>query len=111
VLWGVRDWPTSSTVAATDLAALLTEIKGVEVLHTEINQLVVAVSGPSDGSHPDVHTQRVLTALQSGGVCFPTGTTWHGRTAIRFSVSNWRTDIGDMSATADAVAAAQSIRD
>ncbi len=106
---GLADMVDRCCDRAADLASLLAEVEGVELLHTEINQVVIAVDGPPNGSHPDVHTHRVLTALQNGGMCFPTGTTWRGRAAIRFSVSNWRTDIGDVSATVDAVA--QSVRE
>ena len=95
---------------AADLADLLSEARahGVEVRHTEINQLVVAFRDPSPEADDDAHTLRVLSALQSGGVCYPTGTNWHGRAAVRFSVSNWRTDVNDIHLSAEAIIAAHA---
>ena len=80
---------------ASDFEAQLAIVEGVEILHAEINQLVVGFVDPA-GLDDDAHVDRVLTRVQGDGVCYPTGTRWHGRRAMRISVSNWRTDEGDV---------------
>ena len=93
---------------AAELAALLSPVDGVEVMQTQINQIVIAFNDSSPMADHDGHTQRVLSAIQDSGVCFPTGTVWHGRSAIRVSVSNWRTDEIDIDETAAALIDAHS---
>ncbi len=41
-------------------------------------------------------TSRTLDALQAGGECFCSGTTWHGEPAIRVSVCSWATTADDV---------------
>jgi hypothetical protein len=70
-----------------------------------LNQLVVRFLDPN-GRDDDAHTRAVLARVLSGGVCYPTITTWRGRAAIRISVSNWATDDDDVARTVEAIAAA-----
>jgi len=91
---------------AAQMAERLSEVDGVEVMQSEINQIVVVFSDPSPAGDHDSHNRRVLAAVQSGGVCYPTGTKWKGRSALRLSVSNWRTDEQDITEAFDALIAA-----
>ena len=78
-----------------------------EVFHQEINQVVVGFDDPAGGDC-DGHTDRVLERIQRDGTCFMTGTRWHDRSAIRISVSNWRTDETDVRRSVDAIVTAHT---
>ena len=63
---------------------------GHEVLNEVVlNQVVVAFGAPE-------RTLRVVGALQEDGTCWCGNTVWHGRTAMRISVSNWSTTDADV---------------
>ncbi len=100
---GLADMIDRCCDRAADLAERLAKAEGVDVMQAEINQIVVAFRDSSPLADHDGHTQRVLTAARDGGVCYPTGTTWRGRSAMRISVSNWRTDENDVASTAAAL--------
>jgi cysteine sulfinate desulfinase/cysteine desulfurase-like protein len=51
----------------------------------------------------DETTAAVLADVQASGVAWMGGTTWDGRPAIRFSVSNWRTSEEDVDRTLTAL--------
>jgi len=44
----------------------------------------------------DAATAATLAAAQADGTCWPSGTTWRGRTCIRLSVCNWQTTAEDV---------------
>jgi hypothetical protein len=44
----------------------------------------------------DDTTRRVIAAVQEEGTCWAGGTTWHGRAAMRVSVSSWATTEEDV---------------
>jgi glutamate/tyrosine decarboxylase-like PLP-dependent enzyme len=70
---------------------------GVEVLNDVVlNQLVV-------GFGSDENTQRAIAALQEARVIWAGGTRWHGRQALRISISAWATTQDDMAATLKAI--------
>ncbi|MEZ4615470.1 MAG: aminotransferase class V-fold PLP-dependent enzyme [Caldilineaceae bacterium] len=54
-----------------------------------LNQVMVAFGD-------DATTQRVLAAVQQEGTCWCGGTVWHGRAAMRISVSSWATTDQDV---------------
>ena len=87
---------------ASEFGALLSTVDGIEVLRAEINQLVVGFDDPA-GLDDDAHADRVLARVQDDGVCYLTGTRWHGRSAMRISVSNWRTDEEDVRRSVTAI--------
>lgn len=63
---------------------------GFEVLNDVVlNQVLV-----SFGS--DTRTRQVIEAVQRDGTCWCGGTRWHGRDAMRISVSNWSTTAADV---------------
>ncbi len=54
----------------------------------------------------DATTDAVVAAVQADGTCWLGGTTWRGRRAMRISVSNWATTLGDVERSAAAILAA-----
>jgi threonine aldolase len=63
---------------------------GFEVLNeVELNQVLVAFGD-------DEATERVIGGIQREGTCWCGGTTWHGRKAMRISVSSWATTVADV---------------
>jgi glutamate/tyrosine decarboxylase-like PLP-dependent enzyme len=70
---------------------------GCEVLNDVVlNQVLVAFGDAA-------RTQRVIAALQAEGTCWCGGTVWHGRTAMRISVSSWATSDADVEQSIDAM--------
>ena len=80
---------------------------GVEVMHQELNQVVVRFVAPA-GKDDDAHTRGVISEVQRQGTCFPSPTVWKGRAAMRISVSSWRTDEDDVDRSVQAMLAAHS---
>jgi len=71
---------------------------GFEVLNDVVlNQVLVSFGDPET-------TRRVIADVQSEGTCWCGGTEWHGRTAMRISVSCWATTEGDVDASVAAIA-------
>jgi hypothetical protein len=64
-----------------------------------LNQVLV-----SFGS--DDVTRRVIAAVQEEGTCWCGGTVWHGRAAMRISVSSWATTQDDVERSIAAILAA-----
>ena len=63
---------------------------GFEILNeVELNQVLVAFGD-------DAKTARVIDGIQRDGTCWCGGTTWHGRKAMRISVSSWATTESDV---------------
>jgi glutamate/tyrosine decarboxylase-like PLP-dependent enzyme len=88
---------------ARRFAGALDVVEGAEVLNEVVlNQVLVRFASP-DGGDADAHTREVVRRLQREGTCFPTGTTWQGRAAMRLSVSNWATDADDVDRSVEAV--------
>jgi glutamate/tyrosine decarboxylase-like PLP-dependent enzyme len=72
----------------------------VEVLAQALNQVLVRFDDD------DEVTEATLAAVQREGVCFMSGTVWHGRSAMRISVSNWATTLEEVDRSVDAVLSA-----
>jgi hypothetical protein len=51
----------------------------------------------------DEVTDRVITAVQKGGVCWMGGTMWRGRRFMRIAVSNWATSELDVDRSVSAI--------
>ena len=62
-----------------------------------LNQVLVRFDGD------DARTRAVLERVRHEGTCFLTGTTWHGRAAMRISVTNWSTDEADVDRSVAAI--------
>jgi glutamate/tyrosine decarboxylase-like PLP-dependent enzyme len=94
------------------MACLLAEgvraIPGAEVCNeVELNQVLVRLHDPA-GQDDDAHTRAALIRLQASGVAYPSGTTYRGKAAIRFSVANWATDEADVAETIEALSEAHT---
>jgi aromatic-L-amino-acid decarboxylase len=91
--------------------ALVTRIgslEGAEVVwEPQINQGLVRFLDPrkdprknprKNASAPDhdAFTDRIIAEILASGEAFFTGTTWHGRRAMRVSVCNWQTSTSDV---------------
>ncbi len=63
---------------------------GFAVLNEVVLNQVLVSFGDDDT------TRRVIAAVQEGGTCWAGGTTWHGRAAMRVSVSSWATTEEDV---------------
>jgi glutamate/tyrosine decarboxylase-like PLP-dependent enzyme len=87
------------------LFASLLAAGGAEVLApVVINQLLVAFGA-------DTLTDAVIAAVQADGTCWAGGTSWHGRRAMRLSVSDIATTRDDIEASASAILrCARSVR-
>ena len=70
---------------------------GCEILNeVTLNQVLVAFGD-------DARTQAVVAAVQRDGTCWCGPTVWHGRRAMRISVSSWATREADVERAADAI--------
>lgn len=79
----------------------------VEVLNEVVlNQVLVRFLDPG-GDH-DARTRSVVKAVQEDGTCWLGGTTWHGKAAMRISVSNWSTTSEDVDRSVAAILRAAS---
>jgi glutamate/tyrosine decarboxylase-like PLP-dependent enzyme len=90
------------------LVARLARLPQVEVLSAPVlNQALVRFldrrPNASDEDH-DRRTDAVIAAVAASGEAFFTGTTWHGRRAMRVSLCNWRTSDADIERTLKALA-------
>jgi glutamate/tyrosine decarboxylase-like PLP-dependent enzyme len=95
---------------ARRFADALGQADGVEVLNEVVlNQTLVRFLDPG-GDH-DGRTREVVRRVQDDGTLWLGGTTWHGMTAMRISVSGWRTDDQDVDRSVEAIlAAAEAVR-
>jgi len=82
------------------LAALFAERlqqAGFEVLNDVVlNQVLVSFGSAEE-------TRRVIAGVQADGTCWCGGTEWHGRSAMRISVSSWATTDDDVERSAAAI--------
>jgi glutamate/tyrosine decarboxylase-like PLP-dependent enzyme len=100
---GVEAWAAIRSLGRSGLAALIerscqraTQLAeglraaGYEILNeVELNQVLVAFGD-------DATTARVIAGVQTDGTCWCGGTRWHGRAAMRISVSSWATTVEDV---------------
>jgi len=70
---------------------------GCEILNEVVlNQVLVSFGD-------DARTRAVISAVQNEGTCWCGGTIWHGRTAMRISVSSWATTDDDVEQSVSAI--------
>jgi glutamate/tyrosine decarboxylase-like PLP-dependent enzyme len=100
---GVKDLVERCCALARRFAERLESEPGVEILNEVVlNQVLVRFSSPNGGD-ADALTREVIARVQADGTCWLGGTTWHGRAAMRISVSNWSTTEGDVDVSAAAI--------
>ena len=100
---GIEIWAALRSLGRTGLADLVERCcrhaqrfadgllaAGYEVLNDVVLNQVLVSFGSDD------ETNRVIAAIQSDGTCWCGGTVWQGRTAMRISVSSWRTTEDDV---------------
>lgn len=81
---------------ATRFAAKLSAA-GFEILNeVTLNQVLVSFGD-------DAFTNRVIRAVQQEGTLWAGGTVWHGRAAMRISVSSWATTVSDVDRCVDEI--------
>jgi len=70
---------------------------GFEILNeVVINQVLVSFGD-------DDKTRRVIAKVQEEGTCWASGTNWHGKQAMRISVSSWATTSEDVDMSLEAI--------
>jgi glutamate/tyrosine decarboxylase-like PLP-dependent enzyme len=107
---GVEVWAALRTLGRSGLADLVDRTcgyaerfaaglrgAGFEVLNDVVlNQVLVAFGD-------DATTRRVVRAVQQDGTAWCGGTRWHGRDAMRISVTSWATTADDVERSLDAM--------
>jgi glutamate/tyrosine decarboxylase-like PLP-dependent enzyme len=97
---GVADLVERSCARARQFAAAITALPECEVLNDVLlNQVLFRFAD-------DATTDAMLASVQASGEAWMSGTVWNGRSAIRLSVSNWRTTEHDIDRTVAAFEAA-----
>jgi glutamate/tyrosine decarboxylase-like PLP-dependent enzyme len=71
---------------------------GFEVLNDVVLNQVLARIGD------DERTRRIAEAVQADGTCWAGTTVWHGKAAIRISVSSWATSEADVDRSIESMA-------
>jgi glutamate/tyrosine decarboxylase-like PLP-dependent enzyme len=100
---GVEELVERCCALARRFAERLGSEPGVEILNEVVlNQVLVRFSSPGHGD-ADALTRDVIARVQADGTCWLGGTTWHGRAAMRISVSNWSTTEADVDVSAAAI--------
>jgi glutamate/tyrosine decarboxylase-like PLP-dependent enzyme len=104
---GIVDLIERDCAHARRMAATLATAPRVSILNEVVlNQALIRFEGPDgDEDAGDVRTREVIEAVQRDGTCWLSGTTWHGRAAMRFSVSGWQTTDEDIDRSAAAILA------
>ena len=83
---------------ARTFAELLGAAPDVEILNEVVlNQVLVRFGGD------DETTREIVRRVQADGTCWLGGTDWHGRAAMRISVSSFRTTAADVERSANAI--------
>ena len=97
---GVAALVDGSCARARQFAAGIARLPGCTVVNDVVlNQVLFRFAD-------DETTNAVLEHVQRGGEAWMSGTVWDGRSAIRLSVSNWRTTERDIERALDAFDAA-----
>ena len=97
---GLTDLVESSCTRARQFAREIATLPGCEVLNDVVlNQVLFRFAD-------DAITDSTLAGVQASGEAWMSGTRWDARSAIRISVSNWRTTEDDIARTIAAFARA-----
>ena len=103
---GVADLVDRCCDLAVRMANRLSDAAGVEILNDVVlNQVLVAIT---TGDGRDV-ADAVIDRVQRDGTCWVGGTAWHGRRAMRISISNWSTTEADIDRSAESILAAARV--
>jgi glutamate/tyrosine decarboxylase-like PLP-dependent enzyme len=95
---GIAELVDRCCAIARRMAERLAAEPGVSIINEVLlNQVLVRFDDD------DVRTKAVIAAVQDDGTTWLGGTTWHGRGAMRISVSNWWTREEDGDRSVDAI--------
>ncbi len=98
---GVAELVERCCALARRVADAMSDVDGVEVLNDVVlNQVLLRFDDD------DAITRAVVDDVQRGGEAWLGGTVWHGRAAVRVSVSNWSTTEEDVDRLAAALTSA-----
>jgi glutamate/tyrosine decarboxylase-like PLP-dependent enzyme len=98
---GVADLVERTCAHARRFGECLGADSAIEVLNDVVlNQVLIRVADDDEA------TRATIAEVQRDGTCWIGGTVWHGRAAIRISVSNWATSVDDVERSAAAILAA-----
>jgi glutamate/tyrosine decarboxylase-like PLP-dependent enzyme len=100
---GLADLLERCCLLARRMTATLGEAEGVTILNDVVLNQVLVRFEPPGGGDADAFTRAVIAAVQADGTCWLGGTTWHGMTAMRISLSNWSTTEADADASVAAI--------
>ena len=101
---GVADLVAGCCEHARTFAALLGAEPGVEILNEVVLNQVLVRFGDDDET-----TRAVVRRVQEDGTCWLGATDWHGRAAMRVSVSSFRTTREDVERSVEAILAAAAV--
>jgi glutamate/tyrosine decarboxylase-like PLP-dependent enzyme len=95
---GIAEMIERTCAVARRMAERLAAVPGSDILNEVVlNQVLVRFD------HDDLLTRDVAIRVQEEGTAWLGGTTFHGRQAIRISVSNWATTEADGDRSVDAI--------
>jgi glutamate/tyrosine decarboxylase-like PLP-dependent enzyme len=97
---GVAAQVRGMAAAAADIAAALSGVDGVEVLN-DVGYTQVCLAFGDDAT-----TRAVTARVIADGRVWMSGSRWRDRDILRVSVSNWRTQGGEVRTAVDAVSSA-----
>ena len=107
---GVEIWAALKSLGRSGVAELISRCcrhaarfaeglraAGYEILNeVTLNQVLVSFGD-------NATTQTIISAIQEDGTCWCGGTIWHGRAAMRISVSSWATTEEDVERSIEAI--------
>jgi glutamate/tyrosine decarboxylase-like PLP-dependent enzyme len=100
---GVADLVERCCALARRMADRLRHSPHVEILNDVVLNQVLVRFTPRDGGDADAWTREVVRRVQADGTCWLGGTSWHGMTPMRISVSSWCTTAADIDVSAAAI--------
>jgi glutamate/tyrosine decarboxylase-like PLP-dependent enzyme len=112
---GVELWATLKSLGRSGLCDLVERtcgyaaqfaaklrLAGFEILNDAVLNQVLVSFGSAE------HTKEIIRRVQGDGTCWCGGTVWHGKTAMRISVSSWATTDADVERSVAAIIRAAS---
>lgn len=93
---GIRDLVKRNCDHAVSFALRLQKA-GFDILNDVVLNQVLVSFGDAE------RTNEIIRQVQDDGTCWCGGTVWQGRTAMRISVSSWKTTEDDIRRSADAI--------
>ena len=100
---GVAELIAGSCALARRAAEGLAALPGAAVLNeVALNQVLVRFTPPGGGD-ADAFTRRVVAGVQAEGICWLSGSTWHGQAVMRVSLSGQDTTEADVDRSVAAI--------